>query len=760
MAATTLLTVGLIPVHEATARPESSSVALDTTSALSTTEVPSTLLAAAADLPGMVQTVALTASTVFVQIAGDTGPQVLWRDRAGGEWSSTWGGTDLAGELIAAENDVVHLRQGENETVAWTRNGGGSRTVPVGTSLGRGAQYIAYLNSMRYVAVQSVVSDQDLQLPAQSPGNGEEGFVVVGDDVVTMMRTDVRVFDIPTTRRIAWDAVCPEEDWRDAALSGAGSRLVLASCGSDGAIGAADMGGIYTRLVSAGSLERGFVTGEAFALGRSTASGDLTVVPALSGITAAGSGTLGPVTSFDLDDGATAVAFVDARGDVRAADLSAWSSELATEIVDTTAPSTSVSITGTSSGDGSVMASRNYSASMSATDAGTYPYKASGVANGELRFRQKLAGQSTFGGYIVTASSVSVTHPAGSTTCWSARAVDRAGNQGIWSTEQCVAIDGTRPTLTTAALPARVKATGIATPVTFRYSARDNGKVATYDVRYHKDKGGTQIGSWIYPRSGTGITTRSFTVGTGKSYRVCFSARARDVAGNVSGWTSSRCTYVDGTAPKVTKATMSSRWLVPIIADEMTWRPKFSFAASDDQGVAAYQVENRYAGGRSRMPTEASRYLWGEIPGRDMTFRMDPGDQSCWRVRAKDGVGNIGSWSAWKCVNAPFMTGDRYMTAADTGNFGATVTSRFGAETKGVVGVRSVRVKVQTGPSYGVMKVYAGAEYLGTVNAYASRSGSKWTTLSTSSGKVTVAKVRLAVTGTKSVKVRTIYFVR
>ncbi|MFD2793981.1 hypothetical protein ACFS27_10530 [Promicromonospora vindobonensis] len=758
LAATTLLAAGMIPVSEAAARQVEAGLIQTTTGP--PTEVASTSLATAAELPGAAQAVALTASTVFVQTAGDSGSQVWWRERSGGEWSSSWGGTELAGELVAAESDVVHLRQGENEILAWTRDGGGSRAVPTGTSLGRGAQYIGYFNARLQVAVQPVASAQDLPLPAQGVGTGEGGIVVVGDDVVAMSGSGIRVFDIPTARPIANQTACPQEIWRDAALSGAGSRLVLASCGPDGDIGAVDIGGVYTRFVPAGSLERGFLTGEAFALGRSATSGDLTVVPALSGSPAGGSGTLGPTTSFDLDDRATAVAFVDAVGDVRTADLSPWSSELATEIVDTTAPSATANVSGMWSSDESVLASRSYSASMLATDAGNYPYKASGVASGELRFRQKLAGQSTFGNYVIAASSTTGTHPAGSTSCWSARAVDRAGNQGAWGSEQCVAIDGARPTVTTTALPARVKATETATPVTFKYSARDNGKVATYDVRYHKDKGGTQIGSWVYPRSGTGITARSFTVGTGKSYRVCFSMRARDAAGNVSGWTSSRCTYVDGMAPKVTKATMSTRWLAPITADEIRWKPRFSFGASDDQGVAAYQFEERYAGGRTRLPSVPSRYLWDEVPGTSARIGLDPGDQLCRRVRAKDQVGNIGSWSSWKCVNAPFMTGDRYMTAADTGNFGATVTSRFGASTKGIVAVRSVRVKVQTGPGYGAMKVYAGSEYLGTVNAYASKSGTAVKTLTTSSGKVKAAKVRFVAKSTKSVKVRAIYFVR
>lgn len=767
LAATTLLTVGIVPVNEAAARPTSGIVALGTTPAVPSVDVQSTLLAASTDLPGAVEAVALTATTVFVQIVGNTGPQVLWRELelAGGEWSSTWGGTNLVGELIAAESDVVHLRQGENEVLVWTRDGGGSRTVPSGTRLGRGAQYIAYLNSSRWVAAQPVTTDQNLPLPAQGPGDGEEGFAVVGDDVVIMRSTGVRVFDIPTVRPVASEVVCPWPGWddlRNAALSGAGSRFVMASCGSDGLIGVADVGRIYTNLVPAGSLARGFLTGEAFALGRAMDSGELTVVPALNGIFGeAANGTLGNATSFDLDDDATAVAFVDSIGDLRFSDLSAWSSDPATEIVDTTSPLASAYIHGTWSADSSVLASRVYSVSLDAQDSGNYPYEPSGVASGELRFRQKLAGQSAFGDYIAAGSSTLVTHPAGSTSCWSARALDRAGNRGDWGLETCVTIDSTHPTVTTVALPIRTKATGTTTPITFKYTATDNGRVATYDVRYRKDKGGTEIGQWVYPASGTGITARSFTVGTAKSYRVCFSVRARDMAGNLSGWSSSRCTYVDGTAPRVTRAVLSSRWLTPIAdADEISWRPRYSYAASDDQGVAAYQLENRYAGGPTRMPATPSRYLWGAVRGTSTSFGMGPGDQSCWRVRAKDRVGNVGTWSSWKCVNAPFMTGDRYMTAADTGNFTATVSSRFGATTKENVAVRTVRVKVLTGPGYGALKVYAGTEYLGTVNAYSSRSGTKWATLKSSSSTAKAVKVRFVVRGTKSVKLRAIYFVR
>jgi hypothetical protein len=759
LAAMTLLVVGLVPVNEAIARPASGSVAMDTAPTAPTVEVPSTLMAAAAELPGVAQTVALTATAVFVQITGQAGPQVLWRDRAGGEWSSNWGGTELTGELIAAENDVVHLRQSENEVLAWTRDGGGSRIVPTGTTLGRGALYIGYLDSEGDTALQAVTVAGDLPMPVQQAGPGDDGIAIVGDDVVSLSGTFARVYDIPTARGIASEYVCSSADRNDTSLAGFGSRLIAASCGSSGAISVADRREVYEMLTPAGSLQRGFVTGEAFALGLSTATGDLTVVPALSGVTSDASGTLGSATSFDLDDAATTVAFVESTGDLRQADLSGWSSELATEIVDTTAPSVTYPEV---DGDWAdfVLAERNYRVFAQGRDMGTYPFRPIGPGTGELRYRQKLAGRTSFSAYVSIGSvSASVTHPAGSTTCWSNRLVDGAGNQSGWGPEECVTIDGTRPTVTTTALPAQTKATGTATPITFKYSATDNARVASYDVRYHKDKGGTQIGSWVYPRSGSGITARSFTVGTGKSYRVCFSVRPRDAAGNTASWSPSRCTYVDGVAPKVTKAVLSSRWLTPITSDLLSWSPRFSYAASDDRGVAAYQLQHRSAGTRGRL-TQPGTYQWGEIPGRSTTDGLNPGDQSCWRVRAKDAVGNVSEWSAWRCVNAPFPSWGSYLEAASTGNFGFVVSDRSPAWTSEDVAVRSVRIKVKTGPMYGAMKVYADSEYLGTVNARASSIGAKWMTLTTSSSTVKTAKVRFVATSSAYVRVKAVYFVR
>ncbi|MFD7021673.1 hypothetical protein [Promicromonospora sukumoe] len=760
LAATTLLAAGMVPAIPAVAGPAPGGTGPGATvTALAAQPVPSTVLIPANELPTAAQVVALAGSVVFVQVAGESGPQVLWREQDGGEWSSVWGGTELAGELIAAEGDVVQLRQGEDEILTWTRDGGGSRTVPDGTTLGRGARYVGYLDSKGFTALQAVTAAGDLPMPIQKAGRGEDGIVIVGDRVVSLSGTFAHVYDIPTARGVVSEYVCPDADRYDTSLAGAGTRMIFASCGASGGIGVADHGDVYARLTPAGSLDRGFVAGETFALGLSTATGDLTVVPALSAPGDGTNGTLGAATSFDLGDDATTVGFIDAVGDVRRADLSGWSSEPATEIIDTTPPSaTYPEIDGEWANF--VLIERSYRVSTEGGDAGTYPFRSSGLVGGELRYRQKLAGQSSFGAFVIAGSlSASATHPAGSSNCWSSRLVDGAGNWSGWGPEECVTIDGTRPVVSTTALPARVRATSTSTPVTFKYAATDNGKVAGYDVRYRKDKGGTKIGSWVYPASGTGVTARSFTVGTAKSYRVCFSVRARDTVGNTTSWSPSRCTFVDGVAPRVTKAELPERWLPTISDGLLKWNPRFTYAASDDQRVASYQVQTRTAGMFGRLSARPTTYGWST--SRSTTSGgLNPGDQTCLRVRAKDTVGNVSGWSAWRCVNAPFMNGRGHINGANHGIFAFSVHPNEPASTARNVAVRAVRVKVQAGPGYGAMKVYAGSEYLGTVSAYSKSSGTKWATLTTRSGTVKSTKVRFVATSSRAVKVKAVYFAR
>jgi hypothetical protein len=81
------------------------------------------------------------------------------------------------------------------------------------------------------------------------------------------------------------------------------------------------------------------------------------------------------------------------------------------------------------------------------------------------------------------------------------------------------------------------------TTITAGYTATDAGSgVASYDVRYRSAAWNAPFTAYSYPTSWQHTTKTSVTVvgSAGRTY--CVSVRARDHAGNVSGWTSDRCT--------------------------------------------------------------------------------------------------------------------------------------------------------------------------------------------------------------------------
>ncbi|MGH2808143.1 MAG: GH25 family lysozyme, partial [Actinomycetota bacterium] len=73
---------------------------------------------------------------------------------------------------------------------------------------------------------------------------------------------------------------------------------------------------------------------------------------------------------------------------------------------------------------------------------------------------------------------------------------------------------------------------------TVRWDALEPG--ATYDVRYRNATARSGFGDHI--EVGTGLTSNQMRIGVGMGTTFCFSARATDTAGNVSGWSRERCT--------------------------------------------------------------------------------------------------------------------------------------------------------------------------------------------------------------------------
>ncbi|GMA24201.1 hypothetical protein GCM10025864_19600 [Luteimicrobium album] len=125
----------------------------------------------------------------------------------------------------------------------------------------------------------------------------------------------------------------------------------------------------------------------------------------------------------------------------------------------------------------------------------------------------------------------------------------------------CGIVDGTAPRLTVHGPASATKAVNGKATVTVSYQATDDTWVKSYDVRYKRAaKGSTTYGARVYPSSWQGTTAWSKSVTATTGQRVCLSVRARDGANNVSAWSSSRCTFADGTKPKLTKVVAPGRW--------------------------------------------------------------------------------------------------------------------------------------------------------------------------------------------------------
>jgi hypothetical protein len=101
-------------------------------------------------------------------------------------------------------------------------------------------------------------------------------------------------------------------------------------------------------------------------------------------------------------------------------------------------------------------------------------------------------------------------------------------------------VDLAAPAVTPAALP-----TYTLGKATFSWTGTDAGSgVANYDVRYRKAAWNGTFGNYTTPAAGTATKARSLTLATGAGYTYCFSVRAHDAVGNISGWTIDRCTAV------------------------------------------------------------------------------------------------------------------------------------------------------------------------------------------------------------------------
>ena len=106
---------------------------------------------------------------------------------------------------------------------------------------------------------------------------------------------------------------------------------------------------------------------------------------------------------------------------------------------------------------------------------------------------------------------------------------------GAKTTVRTPAYDVTAPSVSVTA-PAPVTMTGAAG---VSYAATD---AASYDVRYRVARWDGDFGAYRYPAAWQGTTATGSSVATRPGWTYCFAVRARDAAGNTSGWTADSCT--------------------------------------------------------------------------------------------------------------------------------------------------------------------------------------------------------------------------
>ena len=671
-----------------------------------------------------VTSVGLTDRAVYAA----TSAGIVSHDRAAttAGWSPVQiGDAPLTGALLAAEGDALLVDDGTSDTLAWRAADGtwSARSVPTGTTLGRGGAYAV--------------------LPS----------VPTADGAITTPIEDVRtgdvVWDYPS---LAGTAVTVE----GGTVTGvaASHTIVNRSIESHAALWSKNTVRAYTRAETFGrwlvptsaevvlvvrdlnDVYWGFFVPDDAIVGRDVAvSVDSTAHELVVDQFAGDDRSYGPASSAspDLDDAGTAVVYVDDEHHARFVDLSD-APRVSTTIVDHAAPDVPFTWVDAATSDAVTVTGH----ANTPLDEYSRDFLAIGGVVTEMRYRQSRPG-SPFGAWSQprTTTTLSVRAIDGGDICFAARAHDAAGNYTRWSDDECTHSDLTPPRLTKVSTPAAAAVShGHATP-SVTYAATDVGSVPTYDVRYKvRARGAGTYGAWVYRSSfqGTTSTKAAVTISTGQ--RICFSVRARDAFGRTSAWSSSHCLGTDVAAPRMTRISVPTWRGVPASGKV---RSTVTYAATDDRGVASYDVRARVATATGTLGTWKT--LASHTTKRSVSHTLQAGRQACYEVRARDAIGRVSAWSKPRCTyvaaaaTSHALDAERVATRGGhkvavlssalpggSGSGRSTSASIFTQESRGV------RIQVRTCPSCGTFNVQVGKKVM-TVRTKSSTTGWKYVTL-------------------------------
>ncbi|MFI6714656.1 hypothetical protein ACIBGM_05160 [Kribbella sp. NPDC050470] len=295
--------------------------------------------------------------------------------------------------------------------------------------------------------------------------------------------------------------------------------------------------------------------------------------------------------------------------------------------------------------------------------------------------------------------------------------------------------DTVAPVLTSASAGDRIRDN---TSLSFEWAytdPQDPNSPATgvdlYDLRIQQRPNRTSpYGAWNQVPSWQGLKTTgaSYTAAIGTD--TCWQVRARDYAGNVSAWSTSYCSEVDGTAPTLQTLRIGDRVAV-------TAPVTFRWAYKDDTDVESYDVVYKIAAPGVALGKWIYPPIWQNTKITSITWTPRLGWDECFLVRSRDYLGNLSAWSPQICAVAP--QDDRALTSAGSVTR-STSTLAFQGTTSilkangayltktAEAGARIALVAIH-GPGQGRVDIYHANIKIGTVSLAATTTARKVTYL-------------------------------
>ena len=282
--------------------------------------------------------------------------------------------------------------------------------------------------------------------------------------------------------------------------------------------------------------------------------------------------------------------------------------------------------------------------------------------------------------------------------------------------------DTVAPVLTSASAGARIRDN---TSLSFEWAFTDPQDpnspatgVNSYDLRYQqRPNRTTAYGAWIQPTAWQGLKTTGASLDAPIGTDTCWQVRARDYAGNVSAWTASYCSEVDGTAPSLVTWRIGDRVQLGSPAT-VRW------AYKDDTDIASYDVVYKVAAPGVALGKWIYPATWQNTKITSISWAPRLGWDECFMVRSRDYLGNLSAWSAQLCSVAP--QDDRALTSAGTVTRSTSTLAFQGTTTilrangayltKVTEAAARIALVAIHGPGQGRVDIYHANIKIGTVN--------------------------------------------